>query len=239
MVVFITGCTTAYQLKDFESLYGPSTPKQRVLTQKEHIRSQQDAKVPYYADIKPILDSRCVACHSCYDAPCQLKLSSFEGLDRGATKQKVYDAARMSPVAPTRLFTDATRTTDWRKKDFYPVLNERLDSAVAGLDNSVLAKMLKLKRANPLPESGKLTDTFELGLDRKLACPTVHEFAEYKHKHPAWGMPYAMPGLSLQQEYTLLKWLQEGAKVSLRPPLSNRAVKTVEIWERYFNGGSK
>ncbi|MCW0469986.1 hypothetical protein OH492_16720 [Vibrio chagasii] len=35
-------------------------------------------------EVKPIIDNRCVVCHACYDAPCQLKMSSVEGIDRGA-----------------------------------------------------------------------------------------------------------------------------------------------------------
>jgi len=30
----------------------------------------------YLARIQPILDRRCLACHSCYNAPCQLQLGS-------------------------------------------------------------------------------------------------------------------------------------------------------------------
>ena len=43
--------------------------------------------ISFINDIKPILDKRCVSCHSCYNSPCQLKLSSFEGLQRGASKK--------------------------------------------------------------------------------------------------------------------------------------------------------
>jgi len=38
--------------------------------------------VSFLEDVKPILDGRCVVCHSCYNAACQLKLSSYEGLAR-------------------------------------------------------------------------------------------------------------------------------------------------------------
>ncbi len=34
--------------------------------------------VSYLSDVKPILEQRCVVCHSCYNAPCQLKLGSFD-----------------------------------------------------------------------------------------------------------------------------------------------------------------
>jgi len=153
-----------------------------------------------------------VVCHGCYDAPCQLKLGSIEGLDRGATEQMVYDASRMKAANPTRLFVDATETSTWRKKDFFPVLNERTDSAAANLDNSVLAKLLQLKRLNPQPVTGKLDNDFEFDISRDLQCPTVNEFAKYQHQHPKWGMPYAMPGLSLKEEFIISRWLQEGAK---------------------------
>lgn len=43
----------------------------------------------WHNDIQPILDRRCVVCHACYDAPCQLKLSAWEGVARGASKQRV------------------------------------------------------------------------------------------------------------------------------------------------------
>ena len=38
--------------------------------------------VSYRKQIKPILEGRCVVCHACYDAPCQLKLGSWEGIAR-------------------------------------------------------------------------------------------------------------------------------------------------------------
>jgi hypothetical protein len=54
------------------------------------IFANENAQISYDKDIKPILDNRCVTCHSCYNSPCQLKLSSFEGLKRGANKESIY-----------------------------------------------------------------------------------------------------------------------------------------------------
>ena len=76
----------------------------------------------YLEDVRPILDQRCVVCHSCYNAPCQLQLGSYEGLDRGASKQRVYSSSRLSPQDPTRLFMDAHTTEGWRAKGFTSVL---------------------------------------------------------------------------------------------------------------------
>jgi len=232
-----TGCATlVYQTEDYEALYGPSNPKQRRLTEEDAALSQRQNKVSFYQDVKPILDSRCVVCHGCYDAPCQLKLGSTEGIDRGASKQIVYDFARLKAAAPTRLFIDASDTEGWRQKDFYPVLNERQDSDDANLANSVLVKLIQLKRQKPLPVTGKLDKDFEFELSRDLQCPTIEEFPKYQHQHPQWGMPYALPGLSQKEEDTLLRWLKEGAKVEPQSPLPKPSVAEVAKWETYFNG---
>lgn len=237
--LILTGCASIlYQSVDYERLYGASIPKQRVLTPQEVILAEQQHKVSFVKDVKPILDNRCVVCHGCYDAPCQLKLGSMDGIDRGASKQVVYDATRFKAANPTRLFVDETNTADWRKRAFYPVLNERQDSAVANLDNSLLAKMLDLKRTNPQPGSGKLGKDYDLTFDRDLQCPAINEFAKYQHEHPKWGMPYAMPGLSNQDEQLIKRWLQEGAKVEPLPASPEQTLKEVAQWERYFNGTS-
>jgi hypothetical protein len=241
LLVFLimTGCASVfYTSPDYQSLYGASTPKQRLLTPDEALLYQQQRKISFNKEVKPILDSRCVACHGCYDAPCQLKLGSIEGIDRGATKQVVYASPRFSDADPTRLFVDATTTAAWRNKDFYPVLNERMDSKTANLDNSVLAKLLELKRLNPQPVSGKLGKEFKFDLDRSLECPSIEELPKFQHEHAQWGMPYAMAGLSLQEENILKQWLQEGSKVEPPSPLSDQAVKAIEEWENYFNGTS-
>lgn len=85
-----------------------------------------------------MLDKRCVVCHACYDAPCQLKLTSPEGIDRGASKALVYQGARLRATAPTRLYEDAVSTGEWREHGFYPVLNERLQRADANIEAGVM-----------------------------------------------------------------------------------------------------
>ncbi|RLA20182.1 MAG: isomerase [Gammaproteobacteria bacterium] len=237
ILLIISGCTTMLpsvtpQAPDFETLYGPSQPKQRLISKDTDITQ---GAISYHKDVKPILNSRCVACHACYDAPCQLKLGSTAGVDRGATKQLVYDGGRLEAIEPTRLFIDAVNTQGWRDKEFYPVLNERVDATQAALNNSLLAKLIQLKRINPLPESGKLSDSLDLDIYRKLECPTIEEFSDHKQNHPDWGMPYAMPGLSLKQENTIMTWLQEGAKFDAQAPLSVAAIATIAQWEQFFN----
>jgi hypothetical protein len=191
-------------------------------------------RVSYLNDVKPILDSRCVACHSCYDSPCQLKLSSVEGLERGASKNPVYDHQRIKAVEPSRLFIDETTTAGWRKKGFFPVLNEQAQSPENNIDNSLIARLLTLKRDHPLPAAGKLPDSIELALERSLQCPTLEDFTEHQQDHPLWGMPYGLPPLSQSQETTLLNWLKEGAKTdAVHPSLSPQAAAEIEKWEQF------
>ena len=40
----------------------------------------QRADTSYRAHVAPVLEGRCVVCHGCFDAPCQLVLSSRAGL---------------------------------------------------------------------------------------------------------------------------------------------------------------
>jgi hypothetical protein len=200
--------------------------------------NSQHAPVSYSKDVKPILEARCVACHACYDSPCQLKLTAAEGLERGATKKPVYDHERLEAVEPTRLFIDETSTEAWRKKDFFSVINEQNNSPQDNLNKSLLAQLLHLKREHPLPTTGKLPKDIELALERKLQCPTLDEFANHQQKHPLWGMPYGLPALSEQQETTLLNWLQDGAKFDPKPELSALAVAEISQWEAFFNGTS-
>ncbi len=232
-IIFIAGCTTAYQVKDYQQLYGSEQPKDR------SIKQLSEGKISYSKQVKPILDARCIACHACYDAPCQLKLSSFTGLDRGASKQPVYNGSRLAAASPTRLFIDATNTQEWRDKHFFPVLNERQESAIASIDNSVLAQMLLQKRRFPLTAQGKLEeDQYRFSLDDKFECPSMDEYAKFANKHPQCGMPYALPGLNLSQEHTVLTWLEQGAKNDQQLKLSTSAKQSINQWESFFNANS-
>ncbi len=45
--------------------------------------------ISFTKQIKPIFDNKCILCHACYDAPCQLNLTSAEGTQRGSSKAPV------------------------------------------------------------------------------------------------------------------------------------------------------
>jgi len=71
--------------------------------------------------VKPVLEKRCIVCHGCYDASCQLKLTAYACVRRGAGKLKVYNKKRFDWQQPTRLFIDANSEAEWREKHFFSV----------------------------------------------------------------------------------------------------------------------
>lgn len=191
-------------------------------------------------DVQPIVDKRCVVCHGCYDAPCQLKLTSYEGLARGANPAQVYDGARIRAAQPTRLGIDAVTTENWRAKGFHGVLgNDDPDANISPEDrlrDSVLYKMLRLKQLNPQPRTGLLPDAMTLKLGRKQVCTKEEGVAEYSSENPLWGMPYAMPNLSDTEYGTIVRWLAEGAEAPMPAQNSAEAQRQIKQWEEFLNG---
>ena len=241
VLTVVVGCAVA--VKDYEELYGPASTKNRIMSVEE---MESGKLVSYKDDVQPILDQRCVVCHACYDAPCQLNMTSFEGVDRGATKAPVYNGARFLSQEPTRLGFDATNTAQWRDKGFHPVLNERRENEQINLDNSLLYQMLALKRRYPLPTEGRLPEKYDVGTKLHVEegfvhsqqCPSVETFPEFAQKNPEWGMPFALPGISREEFKTIESWLEQGARVEPAEPISDVLQQHVDKWERFLNGTS-
>jgi hypothetical protein len=231
VVVLLAGCA-ALAVHTFNERYGePDVTRFDTPALPQHGMS-------YHNDVQPILTRRCVVCHSCYDAPCQLKLSAWEGVVRGASKDKVYDSARIIEAPPTRLFVDAQKASAWRDRGFHPVLNERPQSPKADLAASVLFRMLDLKRRHPLPKVNVLPETFDFSLGRDQQCTIIEEFDSFERKYPLWGMPFGLPGLSSAERTTLVNWLEQGAPYEGPAPLPAAIVQQVREWERFLNGDS-
>ncbi|MFY4729596.1 fatty acid cis/trans isomerase, partial [Nitrospira sp. BLG_2] len=178
------------------SLTGCSTPSGPVEPATPPSATAGSAAVDYWRDVQPIFERRCAVCHGCYDAPCQLNLSAYEGIVRGAHKKPIYDITRLRTAEQTRLFEDAHSVADWRKKHFFPVMQEHAHATEEARSAAVLPRMLTLKRAHPLPSQPLLPESFDLSLDRKQQCPTESEFNSFSADYPLWGMPYGLPGLN-------------------------------------------
>lgn len=186
----------------------------------------------YLDDVEPVLVKRCVVCHSCYNSPCQLKLSSWDGLERGASKEAIYNAARLKTMDPSRLLVDAHTSEQWREKGFFSVMAEGDQS----YEESILYTFLNHKRLIPevsgtyFPEAGDLTCA-ENGAAVK----------DYLQKHPNRGMPFGFPPLTEEEFNTVAGWLMQGAhgptpkqQAALRAvPAGDRGM--LEGWETFLN----
>ncbi|WP_299012972.1 fatty acid cis/trans isomerase [uncultured Photobacterium sp.] len=227
-----SGCAV-YAGFNYDQLYGTPEPQERMFPTSTPVAQR------YLRDVKPIIENRCVVCHACYDAPCQLKLSSAEGIDRGANKEKVYEGTRLLAAKTTRMFIDAQSTAEWREKGFTPILNEREQSPEANTQAGVMARMLQLKQAHPLPDQKILDhDSWDFSLDRDQQCPTIEEMSQYEHDYPEWGMPYGLPQISQSENDTLMEWLAAGSPMTGVAPPSTATLEKVKKWESFLNGDS-
>ena len=230
IVLTVSGCAI-YSGVQLDEQYGKQKPRERI------VANLKGGQVDYWNEVKPILDKRCVVCHGCYDAPCQLNLGSPEGIDRGASKSIVF-ANRLIAEPPTRLFEDAQKTEQWREKGFFPVLNERDQTPTANLDGSILARMLELKRKHPSPKGAKLPEDMDFSLDRAQQCSTIEEFDRFEGKFPLWGMPFGLPGLKPDEHTILVDWLKQGANSTERVALPDDVIAAIHNWETFLNGDS-
>jgi hypothetical protein len=188
------------------------------------------APISYTRDIQPIFTQNCVACHACYDSPCQLNLGSGEGAARGANQQPVYDGTRTQAAATTRLFLDAHGSDAWRRKAFFSVLEPQ------GSQAALMTRMLELGHDRPFAANAKLPDDLEIGIKRANQCPLPDEFAAFARKNPRAGMPFAVTGLSDADYQTLQRWLEEGAPVDRQALQASTAeARQIAAWEQLLN----
>jgi len=229
LVVVLAGCTP-FAVRHTSERYGPEAPRDRV--------AASSSAITFEHDVAPIFNRRCLVCHACYDAPCQLKMENASGLDRGASPALVYNGARLKEAPLTRLGIDAHTTQQWREKGFHPVLNERDPTAANELNASVLYNLLMLKSHNPLP-AGVLPDKmFDFSISRAQTCATLATLPKYERDHPQWGMPFGMPALNSAELQAVTTWLSAGAKTLGPPPMPDAYARQIASWEAFLNGDS-
>jgi len=191
-------------------------------------QSRPVASDEYNERIKPIFERRCIACHSCFNAPCQLNLQSYSGATRGATTRNVYDATRASSVPPTRVDIDATTPSGWREKGFYDVL---------GAGDPGRSLLLRLTR--PRSEHASLQPSNQVA-DSNVCAADVDD-PRIADNEAALGMPYGLPPLSSDEIAALKGWVERGA---LEPSSASRLERAaiperlrseVQAWEQFLN----
>ena len=192
-----------------------------------------DREIDFSTEVKPLLDKRCVVCHSCYNSPCQLKLSSFEGVDRGGTKNAIYQATRLTTMDPTRLFIDAQTTKEWRGKDFFSVTESQSE---VGTNNSIMLQLLSHKMKNPISTGEYYSEAEDL-----TCSETDIELGGYLEKHPNRGMPFGFPPLTEKEFEIIAGWLAQGAKgpdsveqAALTAP-APADIESIKQWEVFLN----
>lgn len=187
--------------------------------------------VSYTQEIRPIIETKCLSCHSCFDAPCQLKLENAEGLLRGAFRESIYGGARTEAMPPTRLGIDELTVSGWRERGFHSVLQS--DDAQS---EPLIAGMISLAKRYPFPPNSKIPDSIELGITRKNQCISGEKFSDYARDYPYGGMPFAVTGLN-DQEYALLAgWVKQGAVITDEPvTLTDGEKESLQQWESFFN----
>ncbi len=233
VLIILSGCAYLGNAH-YNELFGPEQTQPRI------VAHNSAAGADFLQHVKPVLDTRCVVCHGCYDAACQLKLSSPEGIDRGLSKERVYDGTRLLASNPSRLLFDAENTQQWRDKGFSPVLNERQQSAEANLAGSVLFNSLVLKQSADNANNNELLDEekFDFSLNRSQSCATMGEFDQFASEQPHAGMPYGLPGISREEFNHLQRWLQNGGEMAHINPPTSYELKQVKRWEAFLNQDS-
>ena len=160
-------------------------------------------------DVQPIFNRRCIACHGCLGSPCNLKLDSFEGADRGGFGINPYsDHLGDSP----RTDMDAAATTaQWRGRGFYPVLGHG-ESPQERLDGSLMYRLLAAGTGFNQPGFSREALTPVYAKRYAHACPATPDALDAQlAQNPARGMPFGLPAVEPKSFETLARWIGAGA----------------------------
>lgn len=177
----------------------------------------------YTAQVQPIFNNRCVACHSCLESPCQLNLQSYEGVKRGGIKNYLpYGGLRMKEGMLTRLHEDAQSTEQWHELGFHDI--------VGTPDKSILLQSLKMAFDNrPHPKDEVSQNQF----CAKKMSDFDNEDSEIK-----MAMPYGLPAIKPGELDIIKKWVTEGAKgpSDIKPVFPADVLAVKNAWESFLNG---
>lgn len=178
----------------------------------------------YREKIRPIFENRCIACHSCYTSPCQLNLQSYEGFERGAYRENVYNGTRLNSTRPTRLGVDASDVFAWRKMDFFAV------NTSADVEKNLFVEMLRTK---PI----ELRDLPGTPVEESMTCPRdISSVKSIYSRSEDLKMPYGLQPLKEEELATIKNWIQKGARgPEKKLTVSSSVEAEVREWEMFFN----
>ncbi len=195
----------------------------------------------YLTQVQPIFNRRCLACHGCLGSPCNVKLDSFPGVDRGGFEQNPY-AAHLGLGMRTDMDA-ANSTPEWRERGFYPIV-ARHGPPDENLHNSLLFRVIDAGRRHNVPGfSREALDAFRQGRFASVCPSTPDALSARLSEHPALGMPYGLPALGEQAFATLEAWIAAGAPgpsaEQLQKARNVSDATAVVAWEAFFNSPDK
>lgn len=183
----------------------------------------------YLSNVQPIFSARCIACHSCINSPCQLDLTSFDGLERGGSKIDPYNFPLVEENIPTRIGIDARDEQGWRNKGFHSVLE--------GEEKSILARFLNYKPQASAPKQAYHSESSRM-------CPggEAEQLNAYFTANPRGQMPFGFSPIEAKSVDVLNEWISKGSRgptaeqrESLNFAVTEEGRKHVAAWEKYFN----
>ena len=191
----------------------------------------------YTTEIQPIFNRRCIACHGCLGSPCNVKLDSFRGADRGGYGVNPYSS---HIEASPRVGMDVAQTTgEWRERGFYSIL-EREGASSDRLNRSLLYKMVLAGYQHNQPGFSReaAMPLYARRYDHK--CPaTPKSLDAYLQATPAAGMPFGLPAISSADLEKLAAWVTSGSpgprpeELRQAGAVSHKAA--VADWEEFLN----
>jgi len=213
----LTGCTT-----------GPGATRPDQVAE-----SPAAPEIDYLKEVQPILDRRCVACHSGAAAPCQLDLGSFAGLERGGSPRTVIDRRRQAGIEPARLMIDTHSAEGWRKKGFVPIIGGEVGSEPS---ESTLGRLLFRR-----PQGSAAAGEEPPAADGYACAFGAGEMEAFLAAHPDHRMPPGLPPVTVEEHRVIAAWLAAGAKgpdpevVARLTEIPARDQSSVGEWEDFLN----
>jgi len=196
------------------------------------------AEAPDYAtEIQPIFNRRCIACHGCLGSPCNVKLDSFRGVDRGGLALNPF--ASHFGSEPRTDMDAADSTGVWRKRGFFPILL-RDGPADHNLAGSLLYQIVAAGMRHNTP--GFSREALDgLRPERYVAqcAASPAGLNAYVARNPSTGMPFGLPAISHQDFEKLRSWIAAGSPGPSAKTVTDAEQpsnpEAVAAWETFFN----
>ncbi|MDG2155005.1 MAG: fatty acid cis/trans isomerase [Gammaproteobacteria bacterium] len=201
------------------------------------VGSPPGTSVTYSNEIQPLFDNRCIACHGCIGSACNVKLSSFRGVERGGFGENPY-AMRFDAAPRTGMDVHAT-TEEWRNVGFYPIVS-RGKNAAENRAGSMISQLVTAGHKSNQPGFSRQALMASYKDRYKHSCPSTAEALKvHLAANPAEGMPYGLPALSDAQLDHIDQWVLAGSPGPTEAELAKASTlanpEAVARWESFFN----